>query len=192
MMKEERGQVIILTAVLLIVLLLLLSILIDGAHYFIEKQETNRALDAAGKAGLIVVSDRMVTQAVSARTAAGLITNTSNPPRGTSFPITTGTPEPDAYYPWLTDQDRQTLVAPPLQTVVATHVLGSLAEMGLGPTAPNVLDIRITYPVGNHSHDPTLGILLELDRRVAIVFSRILTGEEGVITGRSKQIIPHH
>ena len=189
-MNKQRGQVIIIVAVLLMVLLLFLAVIIDGARIFVEQQEINRALDAAGKAGLIVVGDRMVTQVVSAQTAAASITPSPTLSGSTPGPTPTETPAADDFYPWLTDEDRQTLVAPPLQTAVATHVLGSLQENGLGLENPNVIDIGITYPEDYHPDDPTLEILLKLDRRVVIIFGKILNLNEGVLSGSSKQTIP--
>ena len=173
-MNNQRGQVIVIVAVLLMVLLLFLAVIIDGARLFVEQQEINRALDAAGKAGLIVVGDRMVTQVVSAQTAAASITPSATPSGSTPGPTATETPDPDDFYPWLTDEDRQTLVAGPMQTTVATYVLGSLGENGLGLDNTNVIDIEINYPEAYHLDDQTLEILLKLDRRVVIIFGRLL------------------
>lgn len=185
-MKTERGQVILIVAVLLVVLLFLLAVLIDAGRLFVEQQEINRALDAAGKAGLILVGDRMVTQVVAAQTAAASIT----PGEGTPGPTPTRTPGPDDFYAWLTDEDRQTLVAPPLQTLVATQVLGSLEENGFGKDHPQVIYIGISYPEDYNLDDQTLEILLNFDRRVVILFGKILNLNQGVLSGSSKQTIP--
>ena len=182
-MKTERGQVILIVAILLVVVLFSLAILIDAARLFVEQQEINRALDAAGKAGLIVVGDRMVTQVVSAQTAAASITPLSTSSSETPGPTPTQTPDPEDFYGWLNDEDRQTLVAPPLQTLVATQVLGSLKENGLGVDNLNVLKIEISYPEGYHLEDQTLEILLTLDRRVVIIFGKILNLNQGVLSG---------
>lgn len=188
MRTKDQGQVIILAAVLLIVLLILLAVLVDGARLYIERQAIDRALDGAGKAGLIVVGDRMVTQIVAAQTS--LATTTLSSSSSTIPPSTT--PAPDEYYSWLTEEAQQTLAAPPLQTVVADTVLASLEENGFGPDNPDVIDIRISYPDGYSSNDPTLAIGLELDYRVVIFFGNVLNLTEGVITGRSEQSIPQH
>jgi hypothetical protein len=191
-MKTEHGQVILIVAVLLMVLLLFLAVLIDGARLFVEQQEINRALDAAGKAGLIVVGDQMVTQVVAAQTAAASITPSATLAGSTPGPTPTRTPAPDDFYNWLTDEDRQTLIAPPMQTAVATHVLGSLGENGLGMNNPNVIDIGIGYPENYHLDDQTIEILLSLDRKVVIIFGRVLNLNQGVLSGSSKQTIPQH
>jgi len=185
-MKTERGQVVVIVAVLLMVLLILLAVLIDGARLFVEQQEINRALDAAGKGGLIVVGDRMVTQVVAAKTAAASIT----PSVGTPGPTPTHTPAPDDFYAWLTEEHRQTLVAPPMQTAVATYVLGSLTENGLGKDNPDLIGVGISYPENYHTGDPTLDILLDLDRNVVIIFGKFINLNKGVLSGSSKQTIP--
>ena len=189
-MKTERGQIIIIEGVLLVVLLLFLAVLIDGARLLVEQQEINRSLDAAGKAGLIVVGDQMLTQVVSAQTAAASITPTATLSGNTPGPTPTATPPADDLYAWLTNDHRQTLVAPPLQTLVATHVLGSLVENGLGYNNPNVIDIAVSYPDSYHPGDQKLQILVDLDRRVVIIFGKILNLNEGVLSGRTKQTIP--
>lgn len=126
--NSEKAQVVIIVAVLLMVILLMLALIIDGARLMVEQQELKRAADAAGKAGLIVVGDRMVTQVVSAQTAAANLTLTATPAGSTPGPTLTPTPAPDDFYSWLNDDHRETLVAPPMQTLVATHVLGSVEE----------------------------------------------------------------
>lgn len=190
-MKAESGQLIIIIAILLMVLLLLLAVIIDAARLFLEQQEINRALDAAGKAGLIVVGDLMVTQVVAAQTAAAVNTPWATTLELTPHPSPTATPEPDDFYDWLTVEDRQTLFAPPLQTEVAGEALRYLEKNGLGLGNPDVIDIRVSYPVEDHSGEPTLAILLELDRRMVVIFGRILGINQGILSGQSKQTIPH-
>jgi hypothetical protein len=189
-MKSESGQVIVIVAVLLVVVLLLVAVLIDGARLFVEQQEINRALDAAGKAGLIVVGDRMVTQVIAAQTAAASITPSPTPLGASPGPTGTATPAANDLSAWLTDEHRQTLVAPPLQTTIAAQVLDSLEENDLGLSNPQVIEVRVSYPLNYHPDDPTLELLLDLDRRVVIIFGRILNLNEGVLSGSSKQTIP--
>lgn len=189
-MKTERGQVIVLVGVLLAVLLLFLAVLIDGTRLFVEQQEINRALDAAGKAGLIVVGDCMTTQVAAAQIAAAPETSTSLSSQEDLDLSPTPTPEPDDLYDWLSEEHRQTLVSPPMQTMVATHVLGSLDENGLGLDNPNLIDISVSYPDSLYVGDQTMQILVNLNRRVAILFGKILNLNQGVLSGSSKQTIP--
>ena len=150
MRTHEGGQVIIIVAVALMVILLILALIIDGARLMVERQELNRAADAAGKAGLIIVGDQMVTQVVAAQTASASITISPTALGGTPGPTLTPTPAPDDFYSWLNDSDRQTLVSPPIQTLVATQVLGSAEENDLGLSNPVVTDLVISYPVVGH------------------------------------------
>ena len=187
---REDGQVVIIVAVALVVILLILAVIIDGARLMVERQELNRAADAAGKAGLIVVGDRMVTQVVAAQTAASSVTIIPTVPGGTPGPTLTPTPASDDFYSWLTDEDRQTLVAPPMQTLVATQVLGSAGENDHGLDNPAVTGLEITYPDGYDPGAPDIQIQVKIDRTVAVIFGRILNFNEGVLSGLSRQKIP--
>jgi hypothetical protein len=187
---NEKGQVIVIVAVLLIVVLLFLAVIIDGARLMVEQQELNRAADAAGKAGLIVVGDQMVTQVVSAQTAAASITLTATPAGSTPGPTLTSTPEGDDFYTWLTGDHRKTLVAPPMQTQVATHVFGSADENGLGLSNPAVTGLDISYPDAYLPGGKNIQLTVRINRVVAVLFGSILNLEEGVLSGTTKQSIP--
>jgi len=190
MKSTESGQVIVIVAVLLVVTLLFLAVIIDGARLMVERQELKRAADAAGKAGLIVIGDQMVTQVVSAQTAAASITLTATPAGSTPGPTLTPTPESDDFYAWLSDEHRKTLVAPPMQTLVATQALNSAEENGLGLSNPAVTGIDITYPDQYLPEDQILQVDIKIHRIVAIIFGGLFDLEEGGLTGNSKQSIP--
>jgi hypothetical protein len=190
MRLREEGQVVIIVAVAMMVILLLLALIIDGARLMVEGQELNRAADAAGKAGLIIVGDRMVTQVVAAQTAAASITPLPTIPGSTPGPTVTPTPDPDEFYRWLNDSDRLTLVAPPMQTLVATQVIGSADENGFGLSNPAVTDLTISYPDGYHLADPDIQIQVQIERSVAVIFGKILNFNQGVLSGLSRQKIP--
>ncbi|MCJ7717025.1 MAG: pilus assembly protein TadG-related protein [Anaerolineales bacterium] len=190
MNKSEQGQVIVIVAVLLVVTLLFLAVIIDGARLMVEQQELNRAADAAGKAGLIVVGDRMVTQVVQAQTAAASITLTATPVGSTPGPTLTPTPAPDDFYSWLREDHRKTLVAPPMQTLVATQVKGSTEENGLGLSNPAVTDLKIIYPDQYLVGANNIQIYVRIERIVAVVFGSILGLDEGILAGDTKQSIP--
>ena len=189
-MKTERGQVMIIVGILLVVTLLFLGSLIDGARLFIKKQEINRLLDAAGKAGLIVAGDRMVTQVISAQTAAVAVTPHPTSNKDSLGLTPTKTPAPVDFFAWLTEADHQTLVAPPMQTIVARHALGSLEKNGLDQDNPDLIDVSIIYPYQYNPGDQTLIILMKLDYRAAIIFGKILNHNQGVLSVSSKQTIP--
>jgi hypothetical protein len=191
-MKHQRGQIILVVAVLLMVFLLMMAVMVDGARIYIEQQEIERALDAAGKAGLIIVGNQMVTQVVEAQTLSASIKSSPIPIDTPPGPKLTVTPMPDDFFSWLSEEDRQTLVAPPMQTVVATHVLGNLVENGLDLSNPNVIDIKISFPDDYDPDNQTLDIQLELKHRVVIIFGGVLNLNEGTIYGSSRQTVPQH
>lgn len=190
MRKKERGQVIIIVAVLLVVVLIILAVIIDGARIMVEKHELNRAADAAGKAGLIVVGDRMVTQVVAAQTAAASITVASTRIGSTPEPTWTPIPAADDFFAWITDDDRKTLIAPPMKTLVATHVIGSAEENGFGTSNPVKTGLQISYPDRYHTADNYIQIEVRIERKVAIIFGNLFTLDEGVLSGNTKQNIP--
>jgi len=188
--KTENGQVIIIVAFLLVVVLTLLALIIDGSRIMVVKQELNRAADAAGKAGLIIVGDQMITQVVGAQTAAASITVTATPVGSTPGPTLTPTPSLDDFYSWINDDHKKTLVAPPMQTLVATHVLGSAEENGYGLSNPDILRLDISYPDNYLPGDQNIQIKVRIDRFVAILFGSLFNFENGVLSGSTKQYIP--
>jgi hypothetical protein len=102
----------------------------------------------------------------------------------------TATPDPDTFYAWLNDDHRQTLVAPPMQTLVATQVLESAEENGLGLSNSAVTGIEVSYPDGYDPGDPDIQIEVKINRVVAIIFGRILNINEGGLSGITRQSIP--
>ena len=190
MINTENGQVIVIVAVLLVVVLLFLAVLIDGSRLIVEQQDLNRAADAAGKAGLIFIGDQMVTQVVGAKTAAAVITLTATPLGISPGPSLTPTPGPDDFFYWVNDDHRRTLVSLPMQILVATYVLGSAEENGLGLSNPSVTELEISYPDHYHPGDAFLQIEVSINRIVAVMFGNLLNLGEGVLSGNTKQSIP--
>ena len=190
MRSNEQGQVVIIVAVVLMVTLFFLAVIIDGARLMVERQELKRAADAAAKAGLVVVGDRMVTQVIQAQTAQASVTVTPNPVGSTPGVTPTATSSSGKFYDWLDDDHRATLVAPPMQTVVATQSVGYAEMNGLGPSNPLVLEFDVAFP---YQYDPGgqhLKIHVQIRRKVTVMFASLLGIEEGVLSGESKQSIP--
>ena len=190
MMKKEQGQVIIIVAVLLVVVLTILAIIIDGARLMVEKQEISRAADAAGKAGLIIIGDEMVTQVVAAQTAAAEMTLTATTVGSTPGPTLSPTPAADDFFAWMNDDHRKTLVAPPMRTLVATHVMGSAEENGHGESNPVITGLEIIYPDSYLVGDQTIQISVRIERKAAVLFGSLFNLEQGVIHGNTQQTIP--
>ncbi len=190
MRTKEKGQVIIILAVLLVVVLTILAVIIDGARLMMEQQEIKRAADAAGKAGLIIVGDHMITQVVAAQTAAASTTLTETPIGSTPGPTLTHTPAVDDFFSWINDNHRKTLVAPSMKTLVATYVLGSAEENDHGLSNPIITGIEITYPDHFLVGDQNIQIEVRIDRVVTIIFGSLFNLGEGVLSGTTKQNIP--
>ena len=176
-------------ALLLVVVLTILAVIIDGARLMMEQQEIKRVADAAGKAGLIIVGDHMITQVVAAQTAAASITLTATPLGSTPGPTLTPTPGVDDFFSWINDDHRKTLIAPLMQTLVATHVLGSAEENDQGLSNPVITEIEITYPYQYLVGDQNIQIKVRIDRVVAILFGSLFNLDEGVLSGNTKQNI---
>lgn len=190
MRKQEKAQVIVIAGILLMVLLLILAVLLDGSRLMIEKQTLERAADSSGKAGLIPVADRMVTQVVAAQTAAANRIGTPTGPTWTPGPTATGTPDQSDFYGWLDDHHRMTLVAPPMRTVVAGQALAYADQNGAGLSNPDILQVEVNYPYQYHASDRVIKIHLLIRRKVRIVFGSLLGIDEGEISGETKQSLP--
>jgi hypothetical protein len=191
MIRNEQAQIVIIVAVLLMVTLIFLAVVIDGARLMIERQELKRAADAAGKAGLIVVGDRMVTQVVQAQTATTKATVTPTSEGSTPGPTLTPTDPGDEFFSWLDDDHKQTLVAPPMQTLVTTYAIAYAEENELGPSHPAVIVIGVDYPYHYHPDDHHLQIYVRIRRKVSVMFGFMLGIPEGELSGDAKQSIPH-
>lgn len=187
---KENGQVIIILAVLLVVVLTILAVIIDGVRMMVEQQEIKRAADAAGKAGLIIVGDHMITQVVAAQIAAASNTFAETPIGSTPGLMLTSSPAEDDFFSWINDDHRKTLVAPPMQTLVATHVLGSAEENDHGLSNPVITEIEITYPENYLAGEQNIQIKVRIDRVMVFLFGSLFNFDEGVLSGNTKQNIP--
>ena len=196
MKLKQRGQILIVVAILLLVVLFFLAVIIDGARLMVEKHELNRAADAAARAGLGVIGDRMVTQVVVAQTAAALNLCTPIPehnlltPEYTPPPPCTPTPLPSDFYAWLKDHHRANLVSPAMQTSVAIQVHAYAENNNMGLSNPNVIELEVTYPYEHQLTDRDLNIYVRIRRQVTILFAGLLGIEQGELSGDTKQSIP--
>ena len=164
MKSNQRGQILIVVAILLLVVLFFLAVIIDGARLMVEKHDLDRAADAAARAGLSVIGDRMVTQVVGAQTAAALHLCTPIPennlltPEYIPPPPCTPTPLPSDFYAWLKDHHRATLVSPAMQTSVAFQVQAYAENNNMGLSNPDVVELEFAYPYEHGSNDRDLNI----------------------------------
>ena len=174
---KPRGQILILIAVLLMVVMMLLAVAVDAGRLMIERTELRRAAQAAADAGVGVVAEQMVTQAALRQTQAS-----AQPTCPPAAPCT-ATPDLDDVPAWLTDEDRATLVAPPLQTQVAEEARAYAQRNGY-------MEAEVIYPRAYHAGAPVVRILVTLRDTATILLAGLL-GEEWVgLAGQGQSQIP--
>lgn len=169
---KPRGQVLIIVAFLIPIGLLLVAIAIDAGRIFIERGKMQRAAGAAANAGISVVSDRMVTQAVARQTQASLAA------LATDIPMRTPTPSLSDPVAWLTDEDRVELVSSAMQSEASNEVMLFLEKNGYSPTEIDSLEVEIEYPQpGYDPYAPQISVLsmrVQVGRRLAVLLAGLL------------------
>lgn len=163
---KPRGQMLVAIALLLMVVLMLLAVAVDGGRLVVERARLRRSAQAAADAGIGLVAEQMVTQAAARQTQAALLPTCA--PAGPCTP----TPAINEVPGWLTDDDRATLVAPPMQTQVAAEAM-DYAQRNEFP------DAEVRYPESYDPGAPAVRILVTLRRRTTILLAGLL-GEEWV------------
>jgi hypothetical protein len=169
---NRRGQVLIVVAILIFVTLLLLAVAVDAGRLYIERARMKRAAQAAADAGISVVADRMVTQAVARQTA---VAGTPSP-----TPPGTGTPTPPLgdVIAWLTDEDRALLVSDIVAVDAEASALEYAAHNGLDPADPDTLDLEVAYPQDGYTPENvairSLRLLVRVRRRTTVLLAGLL------------------
>lgn len=172
---SDRGQVVVIVAVLLMALLLLLAVAVDGGRLYIERGRVVRAAQAAADAGIGRVGDEMVTLAVPRQTEAALrAACVPDAGFGTPDASCTATPSPGEVNHWLTDDDRETLVGPEMQTAVAAEALDYAGRNGLSEADPETLALEVEYPRNYDLGGPVVQLLVSVKRRATILLSGLL------------------
>ena len=190
MNRQARGQAVILVAVALIGLLMLLAWVVDSGRLFAERQRLARAVEGAAKAGLVVVADRMVTQAVARQTEAAL-----RPPCiadgefGSLVGICTATPSPQDVASWLTDLDRTELISPAMQTPVAQAVEDYAARNGIEPSSSGVDELEVHFPHDHNFGDRRLTLRVVARRVFTVLLAGLLGQERAEITVETLQFL---
>ncbi len=173
----RRGQMLIVIAILLAVMLMLLAMAVDGGRLMIERTRLRRSAQAAADAGIAIVAEQMVTQVAIRQAQAALLPTCAVLQPCTPAPAWNDVPA------WLTDDDRATLVAPPVRTAVASEVEHYATLNGASPA-------EAAYP---HDYDPraaSVRILVTLRRRASVLLAGLL-GEEWVdLDGQGSSQIP--
>jgi hypothetical protein len=180
---DQRAQIVVILAVLLVVFLLIFAFLLDGSRLMIQKQKIFRAADSAGKAGLLIVADKMVTQIASA--------SQQTPASSGTPPITgTGTPEPNSQLTLLSEDCRRTLVADPMRTEVAGQVLEVIESNEMDRFSTGDDSLEILFPADDRLDGEYLEIIVRVKKNVDLLFSQVWEIDRGVINVESRQRIP--
>jgi len=172
---RRRGQVIVVVAILLMIVLLLLALPVDVGRLFVQRSRMERAAQAAADAGVAVVAEQIVTLAVPRQTEAA-----ARPPcvpdagYGTPGASCTATPLPRRAEHWLTDDDRATLIAPPVQTEASGEALTFAAINRADPGEAGVLAVDIEYPHAYRPQDAALQMLVSIDARLSMLLAGLL------------------
>jgi len=186
MKLSERAQVLVIISILLPILFLFIGMVIDLTLILIEKQELNRLADAASKTGLIVVGDQISTFIWEVRTTTTpAVAQTQLISEGTQTPF----PSNDDYFNRINDSHRATLVAPPVQTLVAAQVRDTVKEYELISNHPSYISMEIIYPYQYKPANRNLQIYLRLTCSGNSLFGFLPDLKNGEISVESIQSI---
>lgn len=158
-----RGQILVIVAVLLVVALLLLAVVVDAGRLYIERARLKRAAQAAADAGIGVAAEHMVTLAVARQTQVAM-SSTASPPL-----TATPTPPLSDVAAWLSDDDRQHLIAPAIQSTVVAEALGFAMANGL-----ESYETQIDYPFQYEPQGSHLRIRVDTGHRFEVLLAGLL------------------
>jgi uncharacterized membrane protein len=161
---KPRGQMLIVVAILLAIVLMLLAVAVDGGRLMIERTRLRRSAQASADAGIGLVAEHMVTHAAVRQTQAAAL-----PTCAPGMPCTP-TPALNDVTGWLTDDDRATLVAPPMKTQVA-------AEARQYAQLNDFASAEVIYPQDYDPDAPVVRVLVTLRRRATILLAGLLEEE---------------
>lgn len=169
---NKRGQILILIAVLIPLLLLFVAVAVDAGRLFIERARLQRSAQAAADAGISVVSEQMVTLAVSRQTV--MAATPSPTPPGTM----TATPHPGDIQAWLQDEDRLTLTSGSLRATAIAEARLYAQYNQIGLSDPGITRLEIDFP--QSGYDPVapgirvLRFSVEVTRTATVLLAGLL------------------
>ncbi len=169
---SKRGQILIIIAFLIPVLLLFLAVAVDAGRLFIERGRMKRAAQGAADAGISVIAEQMVTQVVARQTIQ------ASTPSPTPPSLMTATPALGDLQAWLTDEDRATLVSPPIQTAAGAEARLFASANGFNIADPQTLAVEFQFP--QDGFDPadegikTLRFRVSIERREVVLLAGLL------------------
>ncbi len=190
MMRRAPGQSVILVALALIGILILLAWVVDSGRIFAERQRLTRGVESAAKAGMVVVADRITTQAVARQTeAASRPACSADVPFGSASGLCTATPSPQDVLAWLTDVDRAELISPDMQTPVAAAAQTYASHNGIQASGGDGGRLEINYPYNYTPGDARIFLQAIAHRMLAELFGDLLGNEETEIVVESMQSV---
>ena len=164
---NARGQMIIIVAVIIMVMTLMLAVMVDGGRVYLEKSKAERAVQAGADGGIGIVSEAIVTLAAAQQATANAA------PCG----VCTPTPDPQKADQWLSDDDRATLISPPVQTQVAIAAVNYASQNGVGTSDPSIHSFRIDFPHTYHPDRATLQIRVSAVKQTSLLLVGLLNRE---------------
>ena len=162
-MKRD-GQVILIVGFFLIVLLTLMAVVVDGGRLYLQQTSIHQGAQSAADAGIGVIADVIVTQA-----AAQQATAVANP-----CPLCTPTPDPEQAYLWLSDEDRQFLIASPQRTAVAHTARTYAGFNGFEVGHQDTIAVNVHFPFDYHVGDGIVRVEVEIIRQTTILLIGLL------------------
>ena len=177
---RQKGQIIVIVAFLIMVGLFLLALLADGGRLYLLRTRSQRSAQAAADAGMGLVAEQMVTLAVPRQTqAAGLSPCTPDGDFGDTGATCTATPEPAEIAHWLTDEDRQAMVEPEVQSTVEALALDYANRNEFSSSDPSVLELQADYPYMYQLEAENIRLRVIIRKRAVVLLAGLL-GQEFV------------
>jgi hypothetical protein len=188
---RARGQVVVIVAILLVVVLTLLAVAVDGGRLYIERSRLRGAAQSAADAGISWVAEEMVTMAVPRQTdSARLAPCLPDGEYGERGASCTATPQPADISHWLTDDDRETLVAPGVRATVEAVADGYAARNGLDRNGPDIESMHVSYPYDYDPEGPSLTVRVFVRQRVNLLLVGLLGQDFALIEVAGRSEIP--
>ena len=189
--ERAAGQILIVFAILILIMVFFLAWIVDGGRIAIRRAETRRGAEAAANAGMVVVGNQMLTQAVARQTeAAGRPPCAPEAGYGTPAPNCTATPQIRDIPAWLTDDDRATLVSPAVQTPVAAAAQDYAARNNVGPASTNIVEFSVIYPFDYQAQAREIRLNIRIRRAISILLAGVLNRTQAELAEESIATLP--
>lgn len=162
---RARAQILVIAAIVLSIGLLILAVAVDGGRLYLEQVRLERSAQAAADAGIGVAAELVVTLAAARQTEAAQAPACLAPPQAACTP----TPPPFPVEPWLTDADRESLVAAAIQAEVESVAMSYAEQNGLARETTFV-----DYPFDHQPQDAVVRVRVRTGRQLEILLEGLL------------------